>query len=434
MDDIYKNKYIKYKNKYILLKQQGGFKEGYKMSFIGNGAFGCLICPPIEITGKIINNEQSFEIPDFSFDTVTNCDYVGKILAIASQNAYVDSYEDELEHLIKIKDLDPNGDYTPKLIYANIHEGSYILDSIQLLETIGSKDTQVLDCVKDKINPDFNYGYIIFEHVGITIFKKYYNKSLDIPDLISFLNKFNKLLEFIKKLYDNKYLHLDIKSDNITVKKNEDLCLIDFGRTIQLNKLEDYNYIILAYLSQNSHMYSFEPKIYKQILNMFKNQKKSFTFLKEYIKKNFKTLIQPYDITSTNTTLQQILIMIFITDFSTQTSIPDIHDYIYYRQEQYFSDYLDEREIEFLKTNDLGIEIDINKLLYHIFYPIIRKSDIYCMGLVLAEVVIILNNNYNNYNDSFVNSFENLIKSLLFNKFDDVDQIKHEINELIKLI
>ena len=192
MNDIYKKKYIKYKNKYFLLKQQGGFKESYTMSFIGKGAFGCLICPPIEITGKIKNNEKSFttpglgiltlpnkksfEIPGFSFDKVTNCNYVGKILAIASQNKYVDSYEDELEQLIKIKDLDPKGYYTPKLIYANIHEGSYILDSIQLLETIGSKDSQVLECVTEKINPEFDYGYIILENAGITIFKKYYDK------------------------------------------------------------------------------------------------------------------------------------------------------------------------------------------------------------------------------------------------------------------
>ena len=53
------------------------------------------------------------------------------------------------------------------------------------------------------------------------------------------------------------------------------------------------------------------------------------------------------------------------------------------------------------------------------------------MGIVLAQVVL---NCHTGYNKNFKDQFINLIKKLLFNKFDEVDDIINEINELIKLI
>jgi serine/threonine protein kinase len=431
MNDIYKNKYLKYKQKYKLLKQAGGSAET-KIEFIGKGSFGCLLCPPIKLTEvNEVNEEISFKIPEFSFDNINNCNYVGKILATSLQNNSKDSYEEELYILKKIKDLDPNGYYTPKLIYANIHKGNDLLKSIQLLETI--KPSKILNCVKEKIHKNVDYGYIILEHAGITIYNKYRKQSFDKNQLISLLNKFNKLFEFIKILYDKYYLHLDIKSDNITVKNNDDLCLIDFGRTTRLNKIEDYNKIIISYLWQNFIMYSFEPKIYSNLLLLFKKyeiKNYSFTKLKKYIKENFKILIKPYDFTTDDMkSFKDILVIVFETDFKNQSQFDNIVDYIYHRQEEYFFAYLDKREIYLNKYTKY--DFDINELLYNIFYPIIEKTDIYCMGIVLSQVVIIYNKNYVKYNDIFKNRFENLIKSLLFNNFDYVDQI---INEIINII
>jgi hypothetical protein len=427
----------------ILLKQQGGNNTYIKL--VGNGSFGCLLCPPIKLTDKT-NKEIDYEIPGFTFDKITNCNYVAKILAIGSPNKKKDTYEDELKTLIKIKVLDPKGDYTPKLIYANIHKGECLLNSIQLLETLGIMHPKVLKCVKDKIDPNFDYGYIILENVGITIEKKYIisNNSFNNKELILFLIKFKKLLEFIRILYNKYYLHYDIKIDNMTVKKNGDLCLIDFGRTVQLNTIEDYNLIVRTNLKHNFFMYSFEPKIYNKLLNLFKEKnikEYSFKKIKEYIKKNFKKLVEPYDIKKYNMIyLYNILVKIFKRDFENQSQFDNIVDYIYDCQEKYFSDYLDNCEINYLKylntkdIDDIDINIDINYLLYYIFSPIIEKIDIYCMGYVLAEVAIIFNKNYDNYDDKLKNRFENFIKLLLFNDFDNVDQFIDEIDELIKLI
>ena len=409
--------------KYLFLKQQGG---SY-INLIGEGSFGCLICPPIKLTDEINNEIIDYKVSNFSFDNMTNCDYVGKIIIIKSKN--IESYKRELKALIKIdKDLDKDSIYTPKLIYANIHEGNNLINSIKK----NSIDPKVLECVNAKIYPEseFDYGYIILENVGLTLAKTYGipENSFDTDQLILFLNKFNKLLEFIKILYDNKYLHLDIKINNITIKQNGNLCLIDFGRTSQINTAEDCNNII-DFFKYNFYMYSFEHKIYKNLLKFFqikKIERISLTELIKNIKQYFKILIVPYDIKQIPV-LYEILETIFKTDFMAQSKLTKIVDYIYQRQEEYFFDYLD----KLLKTStNIDSDIEINELLYYMFYPIIKKTDMYCMGIILSIVVILYNNNYNGYDDVFKNRFENLIKSLLFNEFDDVDQIIKIIKEL----
>jgi hypothetical protein len=57
----------------------------------------------------------------------------------------------------------------------------------------------------------------------------------------------------------------------------------------------------------------------------------------------------------------------------------------------------------------------------------------YCMGFILAEVVF-FNFDFDNLKSSFKDQFINLIKKLLFNKFDEVDDIINEIHKLIELI
>ena len=207
MNDIYNIKYKKYKKKYLLFKnfkQKGGF-----LKFIGSGTSGCLICPPIK--PYIINptykiTDYKYQDPEFSFDNqeYSTCNYVGKILAIKDQGSSGDSYENELKQLLKIKELDPNGDYTPKLIYANIHLKKELF-------SIFDRDQdpillQIKNCVIKKIESD-NYGYIISKHTGVSLESKYnyIEPDTDISKLKNFLEKFNELLEFIKKLYDNNY-------------------------------------------------------------------------------------------------------------------------------------------------------------------------------------------------------------------------------------
>jgi hypothetical protein len=536
MNDIYKIKYKKYKKKYLLFKnfkQQGGY-----LKFIGSGTSGCLICPPINPyiknpTLKI--TDSKYQDPEFSFDIqkYKTCDYVGKILAIKDQGSSGDSYENELKQMLKIKELDPNGDYTPKLIYANIHLKKELF-SILDLDPITIKE-----CVENKIKSD-NYGYIISKHTGVSLESKYnyIEPDTDISKLKNFLKKFNELLEFIKKLYDNNYLHLDIKTNNITVKKEEDnkLYLIDFGRTIEMVTDTDYYNIIDSYLSQQYIMYPFEPKIYINLLKYFKDENiKEYSF-EELInlinyKKNFEKSIVPYSFKSENKDndiyseqLREILVEVFKND---NLKHENIENYILERQKEYFINYLKNCEQKYLKEkffneykndffeenkeiflnilkekilnlskedfliehkdkflsrdsdiywennkdkywdslkDDIWIkytESDIQEeyeeefwdiyeeefitytktfenekietefLLKYIFNPIIKKFDIYCMGLVLAEIVLL---KYKISDNNVLHKFEKLIQSILFNEFDDVSEIITKINKLNNLL
>lgn len=480
MNNIYKNKYEKYKKKYILLKQE--IQEGGSLKFIGSGTSGCLISPAVN------PENTSFKNPDFSFDIQNDCEYVGKILAIKEQGSKGDSYEDELEQFLKIKKLDPNGDYTPQLMYANIHTKDELLKNIKNIKpeditpiaytdqdqdqyhNSESEKEKAYKCINEKITND-RYGYIISKYTGKSLLDKYNGIIVkDIQKLKEFLIKFKELFSFIKILYDNNILHLDIKIDNITVKKDENdkLYLIDFGRTVELKDKKEYNKIINL-LKESHYMYSFEPKIYYNLLidKNFNKQQISLNELINYVEENFKSLILPYDCESKDKDtymhiLKKILEKININTESQKTYFINYLNECY---DKFYDEFYDEfcynkfqkltKFEEFEKKNmwekykdrikkiyeksftkdsfTKDSLIDKNKLLNYIFNPIIERYDIYSMSIVLAEIVL-FSHNFDDCNEIFKEQFIELIKNLLFNKFDDVSVIISEIDELQKLI
>jgi hypothetical protein len=461
MDKLYYNKYLKYKKKYLLLKQYGGYTVNDKVfvKFIGSGSFGCLICPPLKLSDEhILENIKKYAIEDFSFDNqkYMNCNYVAKIVALGSRNINGDSYEEELDQLLKIKELDPNGDYTPKLIYANIHKGNEILKSIQSIKTEKDIRSKIYNCIVKKIEPEKNndYGYIILENAGVALQDKFiteriYTKSnliktnnFNINELINILTRFCKLLEFIKILFDKQYLHLDIKFDNITIKDNDDLRLIDFGRTKHINN-DNYHDIIMTFLgSYNFFMYPFEPKIYINLLKYFKEnniEEISFEQLIELIKfkNNFLNLIKPYDIykIGLDDIFKKLLLKDFL-DFHISIKKPINEENFNEYFNEYIYNYLKIQFITYIRSFEKkhpGL-LQINKLLYIIFFPIIKKFDMYCMGIVLSNIFIIYNQNYNDYSTNFQIKFENLIKLLLLNKLENVDEFIKKLNEIISFL
>jgi serine/threonine protein kinase len=481
MNDIYNIKYKKYKKKYILLKQL--IQEGGDLKLIGEGTFGCLISPPIEANTKY--DFPSFSISDFSFGNFNTDKYVGKILAIKEQSNRGDSYENELKQLLKIKQLDPNGKYTPQLIYANVHSKEELL----LLLDKTSED-KIKECINKKITIN-KFGYIISKNTGISLESKY--EKLILTDkaeaeakLINFLNNFNELLNFIKILYDKNYLHLDIKINNITVDENGKLYLIDFGRTIELKEDTDYDNTFRL-LHHQDFMYSFEPKIYNNLKKKFKNKKISLHEIINNIQYSFKEYIVPYNYNDTaiNPILKMILEKVF--GFEVQKLQKEyFEDYvnnIFYKDKETYLDnnknyFLDEYKDEYYKyykkyLKDQSLIYDNNNIWeykdnffneykskiineeiedleefwreYHeqtekdgiqswldkIFCPIIKKFDMYCMGIVLAEIVF-FKFDFDNLKKDFKDQFINLIKKLLFHKFDKVEDIISEINKLIK--
>ena len=489
MDYIYNKKYQKYKQKYLLLKQliqEGGF-------LIGEGTSGCLISPPIEAEQiEAEYNFPSFSISNFSFEEYNTDKYVGKILAIKEQNSKGDSYENELEQLLKIKQLDPSGKYTPRLIYANVHSNEKLL---KLLD----KTTE--ECVNKKIT-NKNFGYIISKNTGISLESKYNHSKLrtDKDELINFLNNFNELLNFIKILYDKNYLHLDIKMNNITVDENGKLYLIDFGRTIELKEDADYDKTFNLLKAQH-FMYSFEPKIYYNLYNSTETKLSFFQIINK-INNNFNEATKPYNYKSYDYTDKTMIILNNIfdkIDINTERQQEYFNNYLikcsykYFfetKKDEYFEKYKniffeskkddffdkykndfiekykekyekydddddfwdeyeddfwdeyeekfwkeyfwDESEGDFIEKYEKK-KIETKTLLKYIFYPIIKKFDMYCMGFILAEVVF-FNFDFDNLKSSFKDQFINLIKKLLFNNFDEVDDIINEIQKLIELI
>jgi hypothetical protein len=472
MDYIYNKKYQKYKQKYLLLKQlilEGGGDH----KFIGQGAFGCVFCPPINFLN--INIIEGFPYYNSSFQNYNNCEYIGKILSIgvlSSDGRYTqDSYQSELQQIEKIKKLDPNGDYTPELIHANVYNYEVLFNNPYLNNFNNYINVEnchkLIECLKKKIKIN-KFGYIISKNTGKTLESKYNSITPEnnIENLKNFLKNFCILLQFIKILYDNNYLHLDIKMDNITIKEDGKLYLIDFGR---FTKIDNTNYRnIIRILRTNHDMYSFEPKIYSSLMSKSKPNQ-SLKDLKEIVKENvkeekFDKFIQPYKIIPSSF-LYTIFTKVFETDVLSSMSEDIFLNKIKEYQKEYFTEHLEnnntiqrldeiiERE-KINKTKNQRMvslnpseksyvikhqddkkveekEIEVSSLLEAVFYPIIKKYDLYCMGIVLAQVVL---NCHTGYNKNFKDQFINLIKKLLFNKFDEVDDIINEINELIKLI
>jgi len=232
-------------------------------------------------------------------------------------------------------------------------------------------------------------------------------------------------------------------------------------------------------------MYSFEPKIYYNLYNS-NETKLSFIQIINYIRmKNFKEAIKPYDYDN-----MDILNRIFNKiNINTKSQQQYFNNYLkkccckYYHDkkdeffkinkndffEKYQDDFFEKYENDFLKKYQDQIkenyeekfweeyeekfweeyrdifweeyesrfiekygqeEIEKKFLLKYIFYPIIKKFDMYCMGIVLAEIVLF------NYEIDFnlEKKFINLIKKLLFHEFDNVDYIINEINKLIKIL
>ena len=417
-------------------------KQKRTITFLGSGSFGCIICPPLKLTDEFEQTKVDFLIPNFSFNNIISCNFVGKILAVNTPGNSEDTYESELKNLLIIQDLDPEGKYTPQLIYANTHSTLGLLASINRDE-----DEKLYNCLKnsnrDIFNKENKYGYIILKHVGTSL-EKYLKTNINSNmDLINFLQKIIKLLEFLDIIY-KKHIHMDIKYDNITETDNGEMFLIDFGRFQEINKTNITKFVD-ELLRQSFFMYSFEPKIYYNLLNKKEEIKnKTINELINYIDDDFELFIKPYVVISYIKTIfqnifssdwiTQLIEGNFITFRNKQYNIQNIDDYIRFRQKQYFINYLEIKYSENISNNDKIHKIDnIDDFLYNMFLPIIHKIDMCCIGITLAHIII----NYNDYSKycfespTFKEHFEKLLKDLLFNNFDDVKSFIKDLQYLI---
>ncbi len=57
----------------------------------------------------------------------------------------------------------------------------------------------------------------------------------------------------------------------------------------------------------------------------------------------------------------------------------------------------------------------------------------YCIGIVLGEIVLLLHD-FDNFKNDFKKKFIKLIKNLLFHEFENVDEFMSRIKELIEIL
>jgi hypothetical protein len=285
-------------------------------------------------------------------------------------------------------------------------------------------DQKILNCVINKINNNENYGYIITKNVGKSLDKIFYrsNTILSNNDNVRlFLKEFQNLLQFLKILYDQDILHLDIKSNNIT-KLNGNTAkmnFIDFGRLIKLKERDNFKYIIKTYLYQSHYMYSFEPKLINNLYNDIPNKK--------ILLENFIQIVEQSFDEAFNNFISSNIHPVYNHIFH---NLSEIKNNLKKTLDDYLSNALAMYVIDF---NDFNKEQNTDRLINYIFYPIIKKYDMYCMGIVLYEIMIYNNQYYSNYKQNFKISLEKLIKSLLLNKINNVNDFTDQIEELKNL-
>jgi serine/threonine protein kinase len=217
----------KSRSKSVPLKSSSRFANNI---ILGTGAFGCVISKPISNKNYIIKEY----IPYNDIDIHNND--IGKIYKKGDEDDEK-SFNDELDMLLKIKKIDPFNFFTVKLKAASKFYGNII-----------AKDKHLLNILKVNnsiINETF--FQIILENGGMHL-DNFNNISYK-----KFLKLFEKFLQGMIKLNENKLVHGDIKPDNILINKTK-INLIDFGHMLSAKNV--YN---KEYYGRLSAFYRFYP-------------------------------------------------------------------------------------------------------------------------------------------------------------------------------
>jgi serine/threonine protein kinase len=196
------------------------------ITLLGSGSFGCVISKPISNKNYIIKEY----IP---YHDIDNND-IGKIYINGEKY-----FNDELDILLKIKKIDPFNYFTVKLKAAFNFYGNIIAKEKHLLKMLKVKNSIINE----------TFFQIILENGGVHLD----DDDLDSIPYKKFLKLFERFLQGMIKLNENKLVHGDIKLDNILISKTK-INLIDFGQ--MLSAKDVYN---KEYYGRLSYIYPFYP-------------------------------------------------------------------------------------------------------------------------------------------------------------------------------
>lgn len=180
-----------------------------KYKLIDSGTYGCVINPPFD-------EQQNIHEVILPYKNKESSD-IAKIYKDGAEE-----FNDELELLEKVQEIDPKNKFTTKI------KGAMVIDG----ETINN--ATVSSCLTKKKAARKYYHQLILENGGVRTDKSY---RLTYPD---FLRKFKVFLKGMLKLQSKNFVHMDIKPANVLISDKK-INLIDFGLMTYASRIFTYN-------------------------------------------------------------------------------------------------------------------------------------------------------------------------------------------------
>jgi len=172
-----------------------------KSTYLASGTYGCVAKPAFKCDNR---NE-------------TTDNTIMKLFADK------DNYKEEIKKQMQIQTIDPESNFTIKMISKCETDINFINTSVNNINKC--------KLIKNKSN----IYQIIYEDGGKDLSEFFINIQPDF-DSLEFLKLFINLFNGIKKLIDNELAHSDIRLDNLLYNGNK-IILIDFGWLLNFNKL-----------------------------------------------------------------------------------------------------------------------------------------------------------------------------------------------------
>jgi serine/threonine protein kinase len=284
------------------------------------------------------------------------------------------AFNDEIKNYQIISEIDINNNFTFKIIKTSKYK--LLTKELKKLDfpinSNLSKNKFINIYEITMIKADISLIDYLKNNKNTLIFKKNFKKQ--------FLN----LLNGIKKLHDNKFVHLDLKETNILLY-NDNLYLIDFGLSNNINELFFSNNIKLF---GHSYVYfPFETKIIYDLYKSFEIKKYNNDFENNNSDSDYNNIKLEYEITNIKGIMKKIKKIDFI-ELYFDKYYENINTYKYddkfllINQVREYIDTLIKKNI-ILKNN----KMDFKECMKYIFQDSINKIDIYSLGIILYNLI-----------------------------------------------
>ena len=302
---------------------------------------------------------------------------------------------------------------------------------------------KLYECLYDKLKSvsDINtyYGYIIYNKLGKSL-EKLEKNDINEFNIKNVLTSFSDgIRNFINNLYQNEYLHGDIKIHNMTIKDDK-IYFIDFGYTDKYNTNRNYDndnkYPIVLGRSLNLnyplilHVFS---KLFFNDIKMSDNKAKYVELLNDIIDKSIldltallksgKDLYLFVDAFKYEDINLKIVKLVSSHEYSIFKTKKDVVTYLKTNITNLLNNLEDNKKYTPLEVYnicfiDIAKNVDIYSLslaLYHLFVNNIYQKDFTLQNVVLKDTLKLISELFN---DALYNKIENPID--LANRLDEI--------------